>query len=110
MQLLQLTSKKGQPVPISKIIGRWKLLRSQSEIAESDQMTMEFQDDGKLIYANMLENGEQIVELVYAISGNILITNQPSATEKEFVKFSFDTENILILDYEGNKSWFARIC
>ncbi len=49
------------------------------------------------------------MNLLFRVDGDHLVTNQPSQPQEERTKFSFDAEGNLILDYDGNKSWFARL-
>lgn len=74
-----------------------------------DGVTMTFTEDGKLVYVIHQKDSKQIMNLVFRVEGNLLVTNQPSYQEEETTKFSFDAEGNLILDYDGNKSWFTRM-
>ena len=74
-----------------------------------DGVTMTFTEAGKLIYVIHEKDSKQIMNLVFRVDGDQLITNQPSHQQEETTKFSFDPEGNLVLDYDGNKSWFTRV-
>jgi len=52
---------------------------------------------------------EQIMNLTYEVSGNKLITDQPSHPKKERTEFSIESNGQLLLRYPGSKTWFERI-
>jgi len=72
-------------------------------------VTMTFTDDGKLVYVIHQKDSKQIMNLVYKVEGNRLVTNQPSHAQEETTKFSFDAAGLLMLDYDGSKTWFGRV-
>lgn len=74
-----------------------------------DGVTMTFTEDGKLVYVIHKKDSKQIMDLVFRVDGNHLVTNQPSHQHEEKTKFSFDAGGNLILEYDGNKSWFTRV-
>ena len=74
----------------------------------ADGVTMTFTEDCKLVYVIHQKDSKQIVNLVFKVDGNHLVTNQSSQPQEERTKFSFDADGNLILDYDGNKSWFTR--
>ena len=90
-------------------MGRWKLFKDEGATEIGDGVTMTFTEDGKLVYVIHEKDSKQIMNLVFRVDGNHLITNQPSQPQEEKTKFSFDAEGNLILDYDGNKSWFTRV-
>ena len=72
-------------------------------------VTMTFTEDGKLVYVIHQKDSKQIMNLVFRVEGNHLVTNQSSHPQEETTTFSFDSEGNLILDYDGSKSWFTRV-
>ena len=69
---------------------------------------MVFTNDGKLIYSIHEGDRTQVMNLVYEVSGDQIITDQPSNPRKEVTKFYFEPNGILVLDYQGEKTRFAR--
>lgn len=108
MQLIQLTSRRNKPVAPTKILGSWRLVRSDSEIA-AHAITMEFQEGGRMLYKNVEESDSPPIEMRYLIADNLLMTEQVSEPGKEFTKIYFENDNTFVLDYEGSRSWFERI-
>ena len=91
-----------------RLNGRWRLFRAEGELDVGDGATMTFTNDGKLIYV-IEENGKlQIMNLVFRVSGDTIVTNQASAPGGEVSRFSFDEDNNLIVEFAGTRSWFKR--
>lgn len=49
---------------------------------------MTFTEDGKLVYVIHQKDSKQIINLVFRVDGNNLVTNQPSYQQEEKTKFS----------------------
>ena len=69
---------------------------------------MVFTDDGKLVYSIHAGDKTQVINMVYEVSGNQIITDQPSNPLREISGFSFESSGILVLDYNGEKARFTR--
>ena len=69
---------------------------------------MVFTNDGKLIYSIHTGGKTQVINMVYEVSGDQIITDQPSSPRREVSKFSFEPNGILVLDYNGEKTRFIR--
>jgi len=69
---------------------------------------MVFTNDGKLIYSIHTGGKTQVINMVYEVSGDQIITDQPSSPRREASKFSFEPNGILVLDYNGEKTRFIR--
>src|SRR6185436_9213763 len=101
--------KKRQSIIIdSKLLGTWRLVKSDGSVDSGNGVTMTFTADGKLVYVIHEDHSDQIMNLVFSVEGNSLVPNQPSSPRLESTRFSFDDEGQLVLDYGGTKSWFAR--
>jgi len=85
------------------LIGRWRQVGPAA-----DESTMVFTNDGKLIYSIHTSDKTQVINLVYEVSGDRIITDQPSNPRKEITRFSFEPSGILVLDHEGDKTRFMR--
>ena len=94
----------NQPSPGQTLIGRWR----QVGPAADESTTMVFTNDGKLIYSIHTGDKIQVINLVYEISGDQIITDQPSNPRKEISKFYFEPSGILVVDYQGEKTRFKR--
>ena len=85
------------------LIGRWREVGPENEAS-----TMVFTEDGELIYSIHSGDRTEIINLVYEVSGDQLITDQPSSPRKEISKFYFEPNGILVIDYQGEKTRFMR--
>ena len=85
------------------LIGRWRQVGPAP-----DESTMAFTNDGKLIYSIHTGDKTQVINMVYEVSGDQIITDQPSNPRKEISKFYFEPSGILVLDYQGEKTRFMR--
>jgi hypothetical protein len=94
----------NQPNPGLTLIGRWRQIGPASD----ESTSMEFTNDGKLIYSIHSAGKTRVINLVYEVSGDQLITDQPSNPRKEISKFYFEPSGILVLDYQGEKTRFSR--
>ena len=102
--------KRGNyPSPQERLFGRWSLIKAEGAIETGDGVTMTFTEDGKLVYVIHQKDSKQIMNLVFRVEGNHLVTNQPTHPQEQRTSFSFDAEGHLVLEYDGSKSWFARI-
>ena len=93
----------NKPDAMSSLIGRWRQVAPANE-----ESTMVFTNDGKLIYSIDTGGKTQVINMVYEVSGDQIITNQPSNPRKEISKFYFEPSGILVIDYQGEKTRFAR--
>ncbi len=117
MKLVQLQSRRDKTsIPVipafsldtaRRFLGRWKFLRSEGNVEISENIVMEFTNNGRLIYISESDDDTQTIDVSYQVaSENILITT--NGEEKEYVKFLFPTQNTFIFDYDGSKVWFER--
>jgi len=91
-----------------RLLGTWRLVKSAGEIDSGDGITMTFMDNGRILYVIHRKDSDEIMNLVFTVDGDRLVTNQPSRPKAESTKFLFDGEGHLVLDYGGSKTWFAR--
>lgn len=106
--MLKFWKKKSHHA--SALIGEWKLVRSEgSAHVGVEGVTIVFTDDGKLIYTIHESDKKQIINLIYHVSGNVLLTDQPSHPKVERTTFDFELNGQLVLNYSGGKTWFERI-
>lgn len=98
------SNMNNQPNPGLTLIGRWRQVGPTAD----ESTSMVFTNDGKLIYSIHNGNGTQVINMVYEVSGDEIITDQPSSPRKEISKFYFEPSGILVIDYEGDKARFTR--
>lgn len=92
----------------SALVGRWRLIRTEGP-ANFEHVTMDFRPDGTLQYSIELADRHQIINLTYSISGDIIISDQPSSPGEERTRFALRPDGTLELDHEGTRSWYERV-
>ena len=93
----------------SRLIGRWKRDPSDPDTAAAyGDVTLEFRDDGQLIY--VIHEGEkaQMMFLTFEVTDGVLITNQPSTPKEERTLFELTSDGKLVLHYGGGVSSYVR--
>jgi len=99
----------GQKKLNHPLIGEWNSDLSDENTKNSiGNVSMIFSDDGKLVYKIKEGNKLQIINLVYSIDGNLLITDQPSRTQIEKTEYTLPDENTLILQFEGETTRYIK--
>ena len=96
----------GQTNQKASLIGKWRQIEPQDD---AEDITIAFGLNGDLIYSIDTEEKTQFINLVFEIFDDTLITDQPSAPQKEYTKFYFETDDLLVLDYDGEKTKFQRV-
>ena len=92
----------------SPLVGRWRLVHTEGP-ANFEHVTMAFGADGSLQYSIALPDRVQIMKLTYLISGDVIISNQPSAPGEERTRFKIEADGRLELDHGDSRSWFERV-
>ena len=67
------SNMNNQAHPAAALVDRWR----QVSPADED-VTMAFMPDGKLVYSIHVDDKTQIINMVYEVSGDQIITDQPS--------------------------------
>ncbi len=95
-------------VLFEELIGRWKLIKADGDIDSKDGVEMIISSDGRTTY--IIQDGvkKQIINLTFRLEGNLIITDQPSKPKEEITFVSFD-QGSLLLEHEGDKSWFKQV-
>ncbi|MGQ0539219.1 MAG: hypothetical protein ACT4R6_09760 [Gemmatimonadaceae bacterium] len=91
------------------LLGRWRLLRADTELAFAAGACMEFLAGGQLNYTIPLEQGTTVVSLIYRVEGDMLRTDNPSAPHATATRFEIGPGDVLILDFAGARAWFVRM-
>ena len=93
-----------------QLVGKW---RSDPEdpdsIREYGDVSLDFSPNGGLTYTVHGEETRQIMLLTYRVEGDVLITDQPSATKEERTKFEITPSGKLVLLYERRPSAYVRV-
>lgn len=92
-----------------RLEGNWMSdLQDQTTKESIGNVTVTFTGDGKLIYEVMEGEKLQRMNMTYHTKNNIIISNQPSSPRRENTKYTFEDENVLILEFEGEVTKFKR--
>ena len=92
----------------SGLVGRWRLVHTEGP-ANFEGVTIDFAADGSLQYSIELADRVQIMNLTYSVSGDEIISNQPSATGEERTRFVLGADGRLELNHGGTRSWYERV-
>ena len=70
---------------------------------------MDFHPDGSLQYTIELPDRRQIMNLTYSVSGDVIVSNQPSSAGEERTRFALGADGKLELNHDGARSWYERV-
>jgi hypothetical protein len=91
------------------LVGEWYSdLTDEKTKGTIGDVIVTFTNDKKLIYAIVDGHKKQIINMVYFIDGNTLITDQPSNPQKERTEYYFINADTLILKFNNEESRFVR--
>lgn len=90
------------------LLGRWRLLRADAALEIAAGVCMEFLPDGQLLYTIPVQERSMVVELIYRVEGNTLLTDNPVAPHATSTRFELGAGDVLILDFAGPRAWFVR--
>lgn len=94
---------------IRALCGRWTTdPEDEVSLRESGQVSLVFDPDGKLTYIMHGGGKEEIVNLIYRVEGEMIVTDQPSAPREERTRFTLTSEGKLILEFGGVESRYVR--
>jgi hypothetical protein len=94
--------------PAERLLGRWRLMRADPTLEFAAGVRMEFLPAGHLVYTIPIENREMVVELIYRVDGNTLMTDNPLAPHATSTRMEFGPGDVLVLDFAGPRAWFVR--
>ena len=92
----------------TRLVGCWHRTRADAPADGEVGVELEFRPDGTLHYAIDTGGRWQIARLTYHVEGDVLVTNQPSAPAQSRTTFEVLDDGSLLLDYEGERSWYRR--
>ncbi|HQR66341.1 MAG TPA: hypothetical protein PLB02_03005 [Thermoanaerobaculia bacterium] len=91
------------------LLGRWRVDPTDHDaIEEYGDVSLEFRDDGQLVYVIHAGEKAQLVYLNFRIEGGELVTNQPSAPNEERTSFDLRPDGRLILRFGRRESRYVR--
>lgn len=92
------------------LVGVWKTDPTDSRgIRETGFATLEFGNDGKLVYTEHGQDADQVLLLTYTVEdGGWLVTDQPSAPKLERTRATITDDGKLQLEYVGAPTRYVR--
>ena len=78
------------------LFGRWRLMQSDPSLDFGPGVRMEFQRGGHLRYTLSVDGRELVVMLVYRTTGDLLETDNPSASHVMSTRFTLGAGDILL--------------
>jgi len=93
----------------SPLWGRWSLVCDMSGNEMSGAVTVEFTRNGTITYSIDTGKTIQVINLVYRIEGDELVTDQPSSPQEHRTKFFIDENGLLTLENAGQRTFYKRI-
>jgi hypothetical protein len=82
-----------------RFVGRWLL------VSDAEVRTAEFTADGAMTYVITFEGRELEMGLRYRVKGNTIVTSP----DEVVAGFEFVDDDMLVLDYSGQKFTFRRM-
>lgn len=90
---------------LTSLLGRWESINLNS----GEKISMEFKDNGELVYTIHLPEKDQIMNLVFRVEGKTIVSNQPSHPREEITQFIFEGDKQLILERDGEETRFFKV-
>jgi len=91
-----------------RLVGRWAIDPTDAAAVEAfGDAVMEFDDKGNLIYIVKADDKDQVMLMTYRVSGDHIITDQPSAPDPQKSRFTIDGD-MLTLEFDGQPARFRR--
>jgi hypothetical protein len=82
----------------ARLLGDWRTdPNDQWSLREHGDVSLRFEEDGRLVYTIHLPTKKQIMLLTFRVEGNWLVTDQPSHPREERTEFFFTPDGRLAL-------------
>ena len=91
------------------VVGTWIVEDTDKRaLAGLGDVTLEFQESGRLIYTIRRSTKDQIINLRYKVEGATIVTDQPSVPRVEKTAFLISVDDVLTLEFGGVPYRFTR--
>jgi hypothetical protein len=74
MGFLDFLKRNNANARDERLFGKWQLVKSEGDMNVGEGVTMTFTDDGQLVYVIHQKDTDQIMNLVFRVVGNYLVT------------------------------------
>jgi hypothetical protein len=95
-------------LPPAWLLGCWRLLRADRQLDFAPGVRMEFRPAGQLRYHIDVAGQDRVIELLYRVDGDVLLTDNPEHPHATAVHFARGEGDVLILDFAGPRAWLVR--
>jgi hypothetical protein len=92
----------------ARLVGCWRLVRSDAAIDRGAGVEVEFHADGRLDYCIDAGDRWQIMRLTWRLDGEELLTDQASVPRLEITPWMVEPDGTLVLGVVGSRTWFRR--
>ncbi|MEA2338645.1 MAG: hypothetical protein QOE82_2652 [Thermoanaerobaculia bacterium] len=106
MAFKDLFSRRSKP---RELFGHWRLIDDQAGVDQGDGVGMTFHPDGRLEYAIHDEDRVAIMNLVWHVEGDVIVSDQPSSPREERTRYFFRSPDVLVLENADGRSTFQRM-
>lgn len=92
-----------------RLIGVWNSdMNHETTKNNVGNATMTFTKDGNLLYDIYDGDKLQRIIMTYRVSGDTIISDQPSHPNEQRTKYKLENDDKLILEYEGTETMYKR--
>lgn len=105
MAFKDLFSRRSKP---RELFGHWQLIDDQAGVDQGEGVEMTFHPDGRLEYAIREEDRIGIMNLVWHVEGDLIVTDQPSTPKQERTRYFFRSPDVLVLESADGSTTFQR--
>ncbi|MCU0648607.1 MAG: hypothetical protein MUF00_11465 [Gemmatimonadaceae bacterium] len=106
--LRDLAVTDGLEAPPVWLLGVWKLFRADRQLDFAPGVRMEFRTGGHLRYHIDVAGQDRVIDLLYRVDGDVLLTDNPANPHATAVRFAHGEGDVLILDFAGPRAWLIR--
>lgn len=92
----------------SWLLGTWRLLRADPSLDFAPGVRMEFLAEGQLLYHVDVGGRDQVINLLYRVNGDVLVTDNPAAPHSMSVRYVHGEGDVLMLDFAGAQAMLVR--
>ena len=100
---------KKKSIENNQLIGKWCLIDAEGDFDIGEGVTMHFKPNGNLEYCIDAGDKLQIMNLIYRIEGDVIVTDQHSQPAEERTPYEIDSEGRLVLHYDDGTKWLERM-
>ncbi len=94
--------------PPEWLLGCWRLFKAEAPLDFAPGVRMEFRPGGQLHYHIEIAGQDRVIDLLYRVDGDVLMTDNLSHPHATAVHFARGEGDVLVLDFAGPRAWLLR--